>query len=140
MDIIQEAINKLNKESNETPATKVFAEYLKSKTQSDINLAGNIIKQDKSLKNMLEYIKENAKKKAANGFACIEDSTVFKWTENYFGIEKPEVNESDIEAAAKAVSDGASTVIKEKPKKPKKDKVNVDENQISLLDMLGADL
>lgn len=143
--IIKEAIEKLDKESDATPAAKVFVEYLKAKIVSDLTLAQNIMKTDKTLKGMLEYIKNNAKKKAVSGFACVEDSTVFKWTENYFGIETPLINDDDIEVAAEAVSSGATTTIKdikEKPEKPKKAKKMTEDNdnQISLLDMLGADL
>lgn len=143
--IIKEAIEKLDKESDATPAAKVFAEYLKAKIVSDLTLAQNIMKTDKTLKGMLEYIKSNARKKAVSGFACIEDITVFQWTENYFGIETPVINDDDVEVAAEAVSRGATTTIKEKPEKsekPKKAKKATEDNdnQISLLDMLGLNL
>lgn len=139
--IIEEALKKLNKESDETPAAKVFTEYLKVKIKSDLNLAQNIIKPDKTIIGMLDYIKDNAQKKAVSGFACVEGSTVFKWTENYFGVDKPEVKESDIEAAAHSISTGAATtIISDKPKKPKKETINEPDNQISLLDMLGVEL
>lgn len=135
-EIIKKAIEKLDNESNEMPAAKVFAEYLKNKIVSDIGLAQNIIKPDKSLKDMLEFVKSNAKKKAVNGVACIEDSTVFKWTENYFGIEKPVINDDDIDAATEAVSYTAKEKRISKVKKATED----NDNQISMLDMLGADL
>lgn len=42
------------------------------------------LNNDKTLKNMVDYIKENAKKQSKNGYCYIEDETVYKWAIDYF--------------------------------------------------------
>ena len=40
--------------------------------------------EEKSLKQMVEYIKSEAKKQAVNGMAMIEDEEVYGWAIHYF--------------------------------------------------------
>lgn len=42
------------------------------------------LKEEKNLKDMATYIKDNAKKEATSNVAVIEDETVFKWAKEYF--------------------------------------------------------
>jgi len=139
-NIIKAALEKLEEQAKNTPSAKVFAEYLKNKCQSDLELAKNIIDKGKTLKGLTEYITAEAKKKASGGFSMIEDEVVFKWTENYFGIDKPTISEDDVSAAAHAIKQGANTTNNHTVKKPsiehKKPKTTESDNQISLLDMM----
>ncbi len=141
-NIIEQAIRKLDEESKARPSTKVIAEYLKSKCQTDIELAKNINNKEKSLKGSMDYIIEKAKKQSSGGFSMVKDETVFKWSENYFGIDKPVINENDVNAAAHAVNHGASTTIKDNSSvkksntENKKTKNKELDNQVSLFDIL----
>jgi citrate synthase len=138
--IIELAIAKLEEELKETPQAEVFAVYLKNKCQTDLTLAENINKTDKTLSGLINHIQTEAKKRASHSFAMVDSDTVFKWAENYYGKEKPEINKSDVDAASDAIAKGASTSITDKPhvRKPKEKKKdeNTDTGQISLLDLL----
>jgi len=136
--IIEQAIKKLEEELKKTPQAKVFEVYLKNKCQTDLTLVENIVKEGKTLSDLINHIQSKAKKKASGNFAVVEDSAVFKWVENYYGKEKPEINQSDVEAAAEAIAKGASNTITAKPqiKKEKKKEHKPDTDQISLFDFI----
>lgn len=55
-------------------------EYLVSR--EDMN--EKYLNEEKSLKQMVEYIKSEAKKQAVNGMAMIEDEEVYGWAIHYF--------------------------------------------------------
>lgn len=42
------------------------------------------LNEEKNLKEMVEYIKSNAKKQASNSVAVIEDEEVYQWAKDYF--------------------------------------------------------
>lgn len=81
----QEFINKIDKEAESGSA------YEKLITQHIIDHFVDVSKIDdpesKSLKDCLSSIKNKAQKQAKNRVAAIEDSIVYAWAEEYFGIE-----------------------------------------------------
>lgn len=61
---------------------------------------------DKSLKSMIEYIKDEAKKISKNNYVWVEDDTVYKWAVNYW-------DKTDEELGIKKVPVTTPTKIKE---------------------------
>ncbi len=53
------------------------------------------LKEEKNLKDMMQYITEQAKNKAFNNVAVIEDTQVYEWAVNYFskGNDELGINE-----------------------------------------------
>ncbi len=49
-----------------------------------VDLDNNYLNEEKSLKNMVDYIKSEAKKQAKNGYCYIEDEVVYEWAVKYF--------------------------------------------------------
>ena len=85
----------------------------------------------KTLKDCWEYIRAEARKKAVNGCACIDDTTVFGWAVHFFeedGI-KPAKARGPVREEA---PEEAAEEIREAPKpKTKKTSAKVLESQIS---------
>ena len=81
----QELINKIDKEAENG------SEYEKLIAQHIIERFADVGKMDdpenKRLKDCLSFIKSKAQKQAKNRVAAIEDSVVYAWAEEYFGIE-----------------------------------------------------
>lgn len=78
------------------------------------------LKEEKKLEEMIQYIKKQAKKKAINNVAVIEDQQVYEWSVIYFTKSNEEL---EIES-----------YIKTKPstKTIKKDEVNKDQLKLEL--------
>lgn len=74
-----ERIKILGSEVKDKALLKVI-EYLVSR--EDMN--EKYLNEEKSLKQMVEYIKSEAKKQAVNGIAMIEDEEVYGWAIHYF--------------------------------------------------------
>lgn len=74
-----ERIKVLGSEVKDKALLKVI-EYLVSR--EDMN--EKYLNEEKSLKQMIEYIKSEAKKQAVNGMAMIEDEEVYGWAIHYF--------------------------------------------------------
>ena len=74
-----ERIKILGSEVKDKALLKVI-EYLVSR--ADMN--EKYLNEEKSLKQMVEYIKSEAKKQAVNGMAMIEDEEVYGWAIHYF--------------------------------------------------------
>lgn len=113
------------KTSNE----RLLLKYLEENA-SDV-LCEKINSGKKTLKQCWEYIRGEARKKAVNGCACIDDATVFGWAMHFFeedGIKAAKVRGPVREEA----SDEVDEVIKEAPKpKAKKTVLRKDETQLS---------
>lgn len=118
-----ERIKVLASEIKDKPLLKII-EYLLTRT--DMN--DKYLNEEKSLKQMVEFIKNNAKKQAQNGIAMIEDETVYSWAIHYFD----ETNK-DLEFAKEDKKDTS----KEEVKKPtKKENKWVAEGQLSLFECM----
>ena len=113
---------------------KKVCAYLK--TREDIKL--NLEKENKSIDEMWEYIKSEARKQAKNGCACIEDNQVYEWAVHYYDEDDIKVESFKKIDNNKLDNISVKTVSHKKvtqPKKSKKEKVP--DNQISLFDFLG---
>lgn len=118
-----ERIKILASEIKDKPLLKII-EYLL--TREDMN--EKYLNEEKSLKQMVEFIKSNAKKQAQNGIAMIEDETVYSWAIHYFD----ETNK-DLELSKEDKQD----TVKEEIKKPiKKENKWVAEGQLSLFECM----
>lgn len=98
----QEFINKIDKEAEKGSA------YEKLIAQHIIDCFNDVSKIDdpenKNLKGCLGSIRNKAQKQAKNGVAAIEDSIVYTWAEEYFGIEHPESQPAEEPAHTEAKS------------------------------------
>lgn len=72
-------IKQLASEIKDKPLLKII-DYLLSR--QDMN--EKYLNEEKTLKQMVEFIRENAQKQAKNGMAMIEDEVVFGWAIHYF--------------------------------------------------------
>ncbi len=118
-----ERIKVLASEIKDKPLLKII-EYLLTRT--DMN--DKYLNEEKTLKQMVEFIKNNAKKHAQNGIAMIEDETVYSWAIHYFD----ETNK-DLELS----NENKQDIVKEEIKKPiKKENKWVAEGQLSLFECM----
>ena len=69
----------LKKETNDS--IKKIGRYLLSRNDINLNKPG------KTIEGMWQYIKNQAKKQAVGGFACIDDNIVLGWAVHYFDEE-----------------------------------------------------
>lgn len=97
-----------------TNSEKLILKYLEENA-SEI-LKEKINAGEKTLKDCWEFIRGEARKKAVNGCACIDDQTVFGWAIHFFeedgitvsvkkgrGPERPDDEEEEEEAPKKVV-------------------------------------
>lgn len=87
---IQKAIDKIDKEAEKLGggqfmviASHIIDNYLKS----DIN-AEKILDENNTLSKCMNYCRSKAKEQAKNGFAMIDDETVYGWVSDYYGFEE----------------------------------------------------
>lgn len=123
-----ERIKVLGSEVEDKPLLKII-DYLISR--EDMN--EKYLNEEKSLKQMVEFIKREAKKQAKNGMAWIEDEVVFGWAIHYFD----ETNKGLGLTEEKAEKEENTEVQEEKVeiKKSIKKEKWVAEGQLSLFDL-----
>lgn len=118
------------------PATPII-NYLISKCKCDENFATRIILEKKSLKECLEYVLQDVKKKLNNRNGHIPDQEVYDMAEIYYIldeviIEKPEEKIRDrINEIPQTKANNTATGKTKKIEKQKKE-------QMSLFDFLGG--
>lgn len=95
-------------------------------------LAEKINNGSKTLEQCFIYIKNQARNKAQNGCAMIEDKVVYGWAVHFF--EEDEI-EAEVKVKAKATPE-PKEIIKKTEKKQAKT-VEKNEEQLSLLALLG---
>lgn len=83
------------------------------------------LNEEKSLKQMIEYIKNRAQEKAHNGMAIIEDEEVYGWAIHYF-------DESNESLNLDAVSEKKENTECEKKNKQKSEKKVTSEGPLQL--------
>ena len=132
-------MNKFEKELNETkfPWIKKIGEYLLSREDIQENLA----KENKSLDEMSKYILSQAKSKAQSGCACLDDEEVYGMAVHYYDEDNLKVTTTKekvkVETEVKLEVKAEVKEIKKEVKKESKKKKEIDENQMSLFDLLG---
>lgn len=98
----QEFVNKIDKEAeNGSAYEKLIAQHI---IDHFVDVSKIDDPENKSLKDCLSSIKNKAQKQAKNGVAAIEDSVVYAWAEEYFGIEHPESQPAEKPAHTEAKS------------------------------------
>lgn len=121
-----ERIKILSQEIKDKPLLKII-DYLLSRT--DMN--EKYMNEEKSLKQMIEFIKSKAKEKATNGVAVIEDEVVYGWAIHYFDEKNEDLNLSKNNSNTEKVVENNASITNSKIKK-KKD--YVPEGQLCLFD------
>lgn len=119
-----ERIKVLSSEIKDKPLLKIVNYLL---TREDMN--DKYLNEEKSLKQMIDYIKSEAKKQAENGVAMLEDEEVYGLAIHYFDEPNDKLN-----IDKKEISKAEITEI-EKPKAKKKTKNWIPEGQLSLFDL-----
>lgn len=116
-----ERIKKLSAEVKDKAVLKII-DYLLSR--KDMN--EKYLNEEKSLTQMIEFIKAKAKEKATNGVAMIEDDEVYSWAIHYFDESNKDLKISKTESDVEVKEEKKSTV--------KKNKNWIPEGQLSLFD------
>lgn len=116
---------------------KLIKDYLDKESEQDAALKA--VYQSDKIGACFTYIKNQAKKKAVNGCAMIEDTQVYKWARDYFYDVLPnekdvksdaETEDQDDETEEEAIAEApAKTQKKPEAKKQKKDKEKEIEEQ-----------
>lgn len=116
-----ERIKKLSAEVKDKAVLKII-DYLLSR--KDMN--EKYLNEEKSLTQMIEFIKAKAKEKATNGVAMIEDDEVYSWAIHYFDESNKDLKISKTKSDVEVKEEKKSTV--------KKNKNWIPEGQLSLFD------
>lgn len=116
-----ERIKKLSAEVKDKAVLKII-DYLLSR--KDMN--EKYLNEEKSLTQMIEFIKSKAREKTTNGVAMIEDDEVYSWAIHYFDESNKDLKISKIKEDVEVKEEKKSTV--------KKNKNWIPEGQLSLFD------
>lgn len=116
-----ERIKKLSAKVKDKAVLKII-DYLLSR--KDMN--EKYLNEEKSLAQMIEFIKSKAREKATNGVAMIEDDEVYSWAIHYFDESNKDLKISKIKEDVEVKEEKKSTV--------KKNKNWIPEGQLSLFD------
>ena len=116
-----ERIKKLSAKVKDKAVLKII-DYLLSR--KDMN--EKYLNEEKTLTQMIEFIKSKAKEKATNGVAMIEDDEVYSWAIHYFDESNKDLKISRTKEDVEVKEEKKSTV--------KKNKNWVPEGQLSLFD------
>ena len=124
-----ERIKILASEVKDTALLKIV-DYLLSR--EDMN--DKYLNEEKSLKQMVEFIKGQAQKKANNGMAMIEDEVVYGWAIHYFdeSNDQLKIKENTIEKIKSVEKvEQPKKIVSDATQKKKKTKL-VAEGQLTL--------
>lgn len=116
-----ERIKKLSAEVKDKAVLKIINYLLSRKDMNE-----KYLNEEKSLTQMIEFIKSKAKEKATNGVAMIEDDEVYSWAIHYFDESNKDLKISKIKEDVEVKEEKKSTV--------KKNKNWIPEGQLSLFD------
>lgn len=113
---------------------KVLSEKVKDKAVLKIidylllrkDMNEKYLNEEKTLTQMIEFIKSKAKEKATNGIAMIEDDEVYSWAIHYFDESNKDLKISKTKEDVEVKEEKKSTV--------KKNKNWIPEGQLSLFD------
>ncbi len=137
MDDGVERIKVLSSEVKDKAVLKIVEYLLSRKDMND-----KYLNEEKSLKQMIDFIKSEARKKESNGIAMIEDEEVYSWAIHYWDETNENLNLSKQEekVESKEAEDNDSNNDDERettvvPEKKPKIKNWVAEGQLTLFDM-----
>ena len=116
-----ERIKKLSAEVKDKAVLKIINYLLSRKDMNE-----KYLNEEKSLTQMIEFIKSKAKEKATNGIAMIEDDEVYSWAIHYFDESNKDLKISKTKEDVEVKEEKKSTV--------KKNKNWIPEGQLSLFD------
>ena len=116
-----ERIKKLSAKVKDKAVLKIINYLLSRKDMNE-----KYLNEEKTLTQMIEFIKSKAKEKATNGVAMIEDDEVYSWAIHYFDESNKDLKISKTESDVEVKEEKKSTV--------KKNKNWIPEGQLSLFD------
>ena len=105
---------------------KIIVDYVNEKIDNDKDFEKDVLKEVKTVTRCVEYVRKNAKKQADNNVACINDSQVYDWINEYFTTDLAEIQPKEEDKPA--MVDKPKTEYKPK----KKAKANI--QQMSLFE------
>jgi hypothetical protein len=112
---------------------QIIVDYI-NQNASDV-LCKKIKASGKTMAGCMDFIRNEAKKKAVNGCACIEDKEVFGWAIHYF--EEETLNEEK-KPVKKPVVKAEDKEKKPSPKPKAKEQDVQLEGQLDIFDILGG--
>lgn len=83
---IKELYLEIKNENKDEALVKIVTYLMKQPNMSELYL-----KEEKNLKEMMQYIKDQAREKAVNSIAVIEDNQVYEWAVTYFSKSNDEL-------------------------------------------------
>lgn len=116
-----ERIKKLSAKVKDKAVLKIINYLLSRKDMNE-----KYLNEEKTLTQMIEFIKAKAKEKATNGVAMIEDDEVYSWAIHYFDESNKDLKISKTKSDVEVKEEKKSTV--------KKNKNWIPEGQLSLFD------
>lgn len=85
-ELIQKAIDKIDKDMEKNQALKPFAQYIIDTLIVSDNAAEKILDEKKTLTDCYSAITQKARKLALGGCAVLDNETVYDWIREYFGF------------------------------------------------------
>lgn len=116
----------------EGAAQKRILDYINENASE--TLTEKINSGKKTMAGCFDYIKNEAKKQAVKGCACIEDQEVYGWAMHYF--EEDAIKEGEIKQRAAVY---APEPKKPEPKKPEPKKKDDLDGQLDFFSMIGGE-
>ena len=83
---IKELYLEIKTENKDEALVKIVTYLMKQPNMSELYL-----KEEKNLKEMMQYIKDQAREKTVNSVAVIEDNQVYEWAVTYFSKSNDEL-------------------------------------------------
>lgn len=117
---------------------ELVLEYLE-KNASDV-LAEKINAGTKTMDDCWKFITAEAKKKAKNGCACIEDATVYGWAVHFFEEDEIKTQNEYVNTGDTVKTKHGEKAVRSEAKKPEPKAKPKNElgGQISLFDLVGG--
>lgn len=117
----------------DNPALRKVADYLQERAKQDSLFASSLKKEQKSLNECWNYIVAEARKKAKNNCACLEDEEVYGIAVHYY--DEDDLKANPINTIVKSSVSSSKTIEKDKKKPVKKvKKQNALDGQLSIFD------
>lgn len=114
---VESSANAQNKASKLSPYEQaILSEMERRAGEGDTLLSQALQSKDKTITECFQYVKEQARKKATNGCAMIEDAVVYGWAHHYY-IEPKATIDKELHPATKKADTKAATATKKEDKK-----------------------